>query len=102
MKHLKIENNKGFYCITENEWLEIDRINKDDLILLIDKVIEAEFTMDEFQIEKIDNKAHQIIYRDLYQKFSELLENKSRFKDESEQLYKNAFDKYCVDEDKKD
>jgi len=94
MKYLKIENNKGYYCLEENHWLEIDKINKNDLMILIDKAIETEFEMDKFNQENIANKAHQIIYRNLYEKFTELLENKNRFKDESEQLYKNAFEKY--------
>ena len=94
MKHLKIENNKGFYCLETNDWKEIDKINKDDLMTLLDKAIETDFEMDDFEIEKLDNKAHQIIYRNLHEKFSELLDTKSRFKDESELLYKSAIEKY--------
>ncbi len=94
MKYLKIEGNKGFYQLEPDKWKEIDKINKDDLMVLIDKAIEDEFEMDDFDIEKVANKAHQIIYKNLYEKFSELIENKSRFKDESEQLYKKAIEKY--------
>ena len=97
MKYLKIENSKGFYCLKEDYWQEIDKISKDDLMALLDKAIETDFEMDEYNQEKIANKAHQIIYKNLHQKFSELLENKSRFKDESEQLYKNAFERYSKD-----
>ena len=96
MKHLKIENNKGFYQLDNDEWKELDQLNKDDLMVLVDKAItaDADFTMDEFDVEKVSNKAHEIIYRNLYQKLSELLENRSRFKDESEQIYKLAYEKY--------
>ena len=94
MKYLKIENNKGFYCLEQDDWKEIDRINKDDLMALIDKVIETDFEMDEFNQENIANRAHQIIYNNLYSKFIELLENKNRFKDEAGQLYINALRKY--------
>ncbi len=94
MQHLKINDNKGFYQIEPNQWKEIDKIDKEDLMLLLDKAIESEFEMDKFEADKISNKAHSIIYRNLYEKFSELSENKNRFKDESELLYKNAFDKY--------
>jgi hypothetical protein len=94
MQHLKIENNKGFYRIETTPWKEIDKIDKNDLMLLLDIAIESEFEMDKFEADKISNKAHSIIYRNLYEKFSELLDSKDRFKDESEQLYKSAFEKY--------
>jgi hypothetical protein len=102
MKYLKIENSKGFYCLKENNWQEIDKIGKDDLMALLDKAIETDFEMDEYKQENTANKAHQIIYKNLFHKFSELIENKSRFKDESEQLYKNAFEKYSTDLNPKD
>ncbi len=94
MKYLKIEGNKGFYQLEPDSWKEIDKINKDDIMVLIEKAVETEFEMDEFQEEKVANKAHQIIYKKLYEKFSDLIDNKSRFKDESEQLYKSAIEKY--------
>lgn len=96
MQHLKIENNKGFYQIEPDQWKEIDKIDKESLVILLDKALESEFEfkMDAFEANKILNKAHSIIYRNLYEKFSELSENKNRFKDDSELLYKNAFEKY--------
>lgn len=94
MKYLKIENNKGHYCLEKDKWQEIDKINKDDLLILLDKAIETDFEMDKYEQDKISNKAHQIIYKNLFDKFTEILENKNRFKDESEQLYKYAIEKY--------
>lgn len=94
MKYLKIEKNKGFYCIAENKYKEIDKINKEDLLILVDKAIEDKFEMDEFDQSKIENKAHQIIYKSVHDKFKELLGNKTKFKDASEQLYKEAISKY--------
>lgn len=94
MKYLKIDNNKGYYSITGTDCQEIDSINKDDLMTLLDKAIDSDFEMDDYAQDKIANKAHQIIYKNLHDKFSELLENKNRFKDESEQLYKSAIEKY--------
>ncbi len=102
MKYLKIDNNKGYYCLKESNWQEIDKIDKKDLMALLDNVIEKEFEMDEFVPEKIANKAHRIIYKNLFNKFSELRDNKSRFKDESEQIYKDSLKKYSSEEkDKK-
>ena len=61
---------------------------------LLDIAIATEFEMDEYDVEKLHNKAHQIIYKHLYQKFEELKQNKDRFKDESERAYKDAIEKY--------
>ena len=99
MKYLKIENNKAYYLSykeeeQENTWIEIDKISKDDLIHLMDKAISSEFEMDDYKEEDLSHKAHQIVYKNISEKFSELLENKTRFKDESESLYKSAFTKY--------
>ena len=97
MKFLKIENSKGFYCLDGANWQEIDKISKDDLMVLLDKAVETDFEMDEYKQEAIANKAHQIIYKNLYLKFIELLDNKTIFKDESEQFYKAAFEKYSIE-----
>ena len=94
MKYLKIENNKGYYQIDQDSWKSIDKINKEDLMALLDKAVETDFEMDEYKQDDLSNKAHQIIYKNIHSKFSELLSNKSRFKDESEQLYKSAIEKY--------
>lgn len=95
MKILKISNGKGFFLRDPDNWVEIDQISKEDLMNLLDKVISDDLEMDEFQTTSLHNKAHQIIYKNLYQKFNELNENRNRFKDESEQFYKSAIEKYC-------
>ncbi|MBP1222341.1 hypothetical protein [Flavobacterium sp. 1355] len=94
MIYLKIDNGKAYYRAIDQNWIELDQIGKDELLILLDKAITDDFEMDEFDVVKLTNTAHQIIYRHLYQKFGELKENKNRFKDESEQLYKLAFEKY--------
>lgn len=50
--------------------------------------------MDEYNEDILQNKAHQIIYKNINEKFKELIANKTRFKDESESLFKEAIDKY--------
>lgn len=100
MKYLKVEDNKAhFLKEAENgvtSWVQIDQITKEDLFYLLNKVVSDEFEMDEFKEEALSNKAHQIIYKNLHDKFSGLLLNKNRFKDESENLYKVALDKYTA------
>lgn len=101
MKYLKIEENKGFFLKGENEsavWIEIDQIGKDDLFYLLNKAISAEFEIDPYNEELLANKAHQIIYKNFHEKFVDLLANKTRFKDESENLYKTALEKYKIPE----
>ena len=99
MIYLKIDNNKGYYLknVEGVEVItEIDQICKEDLLYLLKKVINDNFEMDEFKPELLSNKAHMIIYKSLYEKFTELKANKNRFVEESESLYKEALDKYTI------
>lgn len=96
MKYLKIDDNKGHFCLGQDTWQEIDKITKEDLMILLDKAISLDFEMDAYDQAAIRNKAHQIIYKTLFEKFTELLLNKNRFKDESEQYYKAAIEKYSA------
>ena len=94
MKFLKIEDNKGFFAVDGKTWSPIDQINKEHLLELLERVLSDNFEMDAFDKEKLGNQAHQIIYKNIYEKFLELSKNKSRFKDESEAYYKEAIEKY--------
>ena len=97
MKYLKIENNKGYYLKsfdTGNQWVEIDKINKDDLLELLNLAVSQEFEMDDFSEALLANKAHQIIYKNIHEKFGNLLLAKDKFRDESESLYSEALTKY--------
>lgn len=95
MKHLKIEKSKGFFSIDGVDWIEVDKINKENILFLVDRVIEDdEFEMDKYEKDKVQNKAHEIIYRNLYNKIIELQGHRTQFRDESEALYKEALEKY--------
>jgi hypothetical protein len=97
MKYLKIDNNKAFYINpkkVEEEWIEIDKIDKDILYDLMQIAINQNFEMDVYNEDLIANKTHQIIYKNLYAKFNGLIENESRFADESKALYAEAITKY--------
>jgi hypothetical protein len=100
MKYLKIDNNKGYFLRPKDsgaEWIEIDTINKDDLLYLLNNAISSDFEMDPYSEDKMANKAHQIIYKNIYEKFTNLDAMKSKFKDDSESFYKDAIEKYSVD-----
>ena len=100
MKSLKVENGKVYFLDKNSKYQEIDQIEKEGLLYLLNKAIEDDsFEMDEYSEESIQNKAHQIIYKNIFNKFKELLQNRTRFKDESRQMYKEAFEKYSSQED---
>jgi hypothetical protein len=99
MKYLKIENNKGFYRIdvTQEIWIELDQIGKDHLLKLLEFAAVLDFEMDEYKNELLQNPAHNILYKNIYGKFIEFLNNKTRFKDSVEAMYKPAIDKYKIE-----
>jgi len=97
MKYLKIKDNKGFFLKDKakpDEWTEIDQIDKNDLMKLLEYASESEFEMEAYDESLIQHKAHQIIYKNLIEKFDTFLSNKNRFIDESESIYKTALEKY--------
>ncbi len=100
MKYLKVEADKGYFLRPKDtatqEWIEIDKINKDDLLHLLKNALSENFEMDAFDESKMANKAHQIIYKNVYEKFSGLVSMQSKFKDESESFYKDAVEKYSI------
>lgn len=96
MKSLKIEENKGFYW-NGSEYKEIDKITKDDLLTLLNLAETDDFELDPYNESLIANRAHQIIYENIFNKFSQFLGDKEQFKREVDELYKEAIGKYSVD-----
>ena len=96
MKCLKIDNGKGYFLGSNNEYIEIDKISKEDILRFLNFITNEEelFEMDEFNDLCLHNEAHKIIYRSLYQKFLEIKDNKNRFNDECNSLFRSAIDKY--------
>ena len=96
MKYLKIENNKGLYRIDINQenWIELDQINKEHLLSLLKLASTVDFEMDEYKDELLQNPAHNIIYKNISGKFNDFLNNKTRFQDSVEVTYKQAIEKY--------
>lgn len=96
MKCLEIKGGKGYFLNEEGNMVELDKMKKDDLLYLLNVLTNTEetFEMDDIQSCKLENQAHKVIYESLYDKFSELLQNRTRFYDESAALYKDAIQKY--------
>lgn len=95
MKYLKIENDKGFYWDGEN-YQEIDKINKEGLLVLLNAAEKDEFELDDYNEDILANKAHQIIYENIYSKFEQFLDDKEQFKTQVDRLYSEAINKYSA------
>lgn len=94
MKVLKIEDNQGFYTTTGDTYNSIDKINKDDLLKLVELTLEGDVEIDEYSEEMLKNQAHQIIYKNIYEKLLGLQKRRDEFKDESERLFLQEYEKY--------
>ena len=53
-----------------------------------------DFQMDAYDESLLPNKAHQIIYKHVYELLTSLQERKEQYKNESELMYKTAYDAY--------
>lgn len=96
MQILKIENNQGKFSLDGVIFTLIDKITKENILRLIDIVLSNDdITMDTYDESNLGNKAHQIIYRSIYGKLTELHGHKDAFQDECSAMYKAALDKYC-------
>lgn len=100
MKYLGIKKGRAYFVDAQGKEIDIEQIAKDDILYLLDLAtnINVEFEMDDYQENILDNQAHKIIYESLYDKFKELLENRTRFYDESTMLYAEAKKKYNLEE----
>lgn len=97
MKILKIENGKGYFRTSNSDdWKTIDEIDKDGLMKLLDRFLGSDVEMDDIDEKSLSNQAQQIIYRSISEKLSNLKENKSKFKDESDRTYLDAIQKYSL------
>ncbi len=95
---IKIDDNKGYYRTSEvSEWAEITSINKEDLMALLDVFLDSNVEMDSPDDEELQNPAQRIIYKSIFEKLSNLLEDKNKFKDESDRMYLKELKKYSDD-----
>ena len=94
MIYLKIENNVGkFY--KDGTYETIDKMAYDDLWRLANAVMkDDDFQMNVYDEALLPNKAHRIIYKHVYELLTSLQERKEQYKNESELMYKTAYDAY--------
>lgn len=95
MKLLKIENNLGCFLDDKGEFATIDKIAKEDLLRLVNLTLgEEEIEFDEYNVENLNNQAHQIIYKSIFEKLQGLRGRRQGFIDELERLYLQDYEKY--------
>lgn len=94
MIYLKIDNKVGkFY--KEGTYVTIDKMANGDLWNLANAVVkDNDFQMDAYDATLLPNKAHQIIYKHVYELLLSLQGRKEQYKNECELMYKSAYDKY--------
>lgn len=94
MIYLKIENNVGkFY--KDGTYATIDKMANEDLWHLANAVMNDEdFQMDTYEETLLPNKAHQIIYKHVYDLLTSLQGRKEQYENECELMYKTAYDSY--------
>ena len=96
MKYLEIKDGKGFFKNNSSEWQPIDSISNEDILYLLDELIDTnvQFDMDSPHEQSINHEAHKIIYTNIYSKLREIVDNKTRFIEESNGIYRDALEKY--------
>jgi len=94
MKLLKIENNRGHFVLADGRFESLDKLTKEDLLRLVDLSLTEEVDFDDYEDSSLANQAHQIIYKSVYEKLTELASRREEFTDESEGLYVEEYDRY--------
>jgi len=94
MKLLKIEDNKGHYLNEAGEFDTIDKISKEGLMKLVNLTLNDEIEFDEYKKDDVKNEAHQIIYKNIFEKLRDLRDRKKEFADESQTLFLPDYQKY--------
>ena len=94
MNYLKIEHNVGMFY-KDGTYVTIDKMANEDLWRLANFVMDVnDFQLDAYNEVLLPNKAHQIIYNHVYELLTSLQERKEQYKNESELMYKTAYDAY--------
>lgn len=94
MKILKIEDSKGCFCTDGDEFISIDKLDKENLLKLVEHSLTKEVEMDDYDPEILKNEAHRIIYRSVHKKLQELMARKDEFFDKAEREFYEIYENY--------
>ena len=56
--------------------------------------LDEEVEFDEYNDTDLKNQAHQIVYKSVFEKLRELRERRKEFRDESERIYLQEYERY--------
>lgn len=95
MKLLRISEHVGQFLAGNGDYSPIDKIGKDDLLRLVDRtLVEDEVELDAYDVQAIKNQAHQVIYKSIFQKLTDLRTRRKEFTDESARLFLDEYERY--------
>lgn len=94
MKALKINNSQGYFLTEESNYESIDKLDKNVLLRLVNLALEDGFEIDSYDEDQLRNQAHQIIYKSISEKLNDLHQRRQQFRDESENMYLEEYEKY--------
>jgi len=95
MKLLRISDNAGQFVAADGSYVSIDKIDKENLLRLMGNVLDDDvFELDPYDAQAIKNQAHQVIYKSIAQKLSELRDRRESFVDDSARLYLEDYERY--------
>jgi len=100
MKNLIIEDGKGKFTLGGAKYDTLDNITKDDIMLLLGIILGEgcdDFEMDDYDADLITNPAHQIIYRNLHDKFIEVINDKEKYFSDVDDFYREPYEKYKLE-----
>lgn len=96
MKALKIDNSQGYFLTEEGGYEPIDKLDKNVLLTLVNLALEDGFEIDAYDEDKLRNQAYQIIYKSISEKLCDLHKRRQQFRDESENMYLEEYEKYTA------
>ena len=100
MKLLKIENSQGYFVREDGTFETVDKLDKEGILRLVSLAldIETEIRFDDILDDNLKNQTHLIIYKNVLLKLRELHERRSEYKDQSDRLFLDEYDRYKADE----
>ena len=95
MKLLKVENERAYFLAADGDFQTIDRIVKEDLLRLVNLTLsETALEFDEFDEKSLPQKAHFLIYKSVVQKLKDLQNRKDEYRDQTDRLFIDAYQRY--------
>jgi uncharacterized protein YdhG (YjbR/CyaY superfamily) len=85
---------KQLILIVDVNTSDCDKLDKENLLRLVEHALTKEVEMDEYNPEVLKNEAHRIIYRSVHKQLQELSARRSEFIDRSEREFCEIYENY--------